>query len=626
MGSAAELLSSHTSSFRVDERDLHFQLFNVLAVDKTILDTPAFRHVDKDMCIKALDVAIGFAREYLGRSHQAADKSGCQRVSSTEVRVPDVYRAVWRQFREIGLCGISAPIELGGFGTPYVINQAVYSVLYGADPAFCVYPGFNVGAIYLLKRYGTEQQQRDFCQALATPTMTASMVMSEPEVGSDVGAIRTRAVREEDGRYRIEGNKIFISSGMHDLTDNIVYFVLARVDGAPQGTQGLSCFIVTKQRLKDDGSPGEFNHVSCGAVEKKMGLRGNATVQLSFGQDGPCYGTLLGGNENMGLSQLMMLMNLARVATGTYALGIASSAYYAAVDYAGKRVQGASIRSIAAAQAQRLPIIEHLDVKRMLLDMKAKVEGMRSLVLKAALYSSRAMTLQHGSEETRALRRRYEVLADLFTPVVKAYCSDNAWLVCETAIQVHGGYGYISDFPVEQYCRDVKIMSIWEGTNYMQAADLIRSKLSLGKPSRAFTFLKEEVAEALAATRDYPELAEQSDLLAEAFAQIERALSNFGRWLSAGEMEQIYLMATRFLHAFGDVVVGWLLLENATAALRAMREGDRQFDADFCNGKLYAMRFFYRNTLTHLSSKLKAISTVDEDFKDIGSQHFARAH
>ncbi len=622
--SNAAFLSSYTSSFRLDERDIHFQLFNVLAVDKTIIDTPAFAHVDKDMCVKAIDISIEFAREYLGRSHQAADKSGCERLSSTEVRVPEVYRTVWERFREIGLCGISAPVELGGFGTPYVINQAIYSVLYGADAAFCVYPGFNVGAVYLLKKYGTEQQQRDFCQALATPTMTASMVMSEPEAGSDVGAIRTRAFRQEDGRYCIEGNKVFISSGMHDLTDNIVYFVLARVEGAPLGTQGLSCFVVTRHRLNDDGSPGEFNHVTCGSVEKKMGLRGNATVQLSFGQDGPCYGTLLGESENLGLSQLMLLMNLARVATGTYALGIASSAYYAAVGYAGQRVQGTSIRSIAATNAQRLPIIEHLDVKRMLLDMKAKVEGMRSLVLKAAHYSSLAMTLQRAPEESRALRRRYEMLADLFTPVVKAYCSDQAWLVCETAIQVHGGYGYISDFPIEQYCRDVKIMSIWEGTNYMQAADLVRSKLSLGKSSKAFAFLKEDIGQFLAGRDDYPELSDQFTALADALVDIEQALSNFGRWLSSGEMEQIYLMATRFLGAFGDVIVGWLLLENAAAAIRAMREDDRRFDGDFCNGKLYAMRFFYRNTLAHLPSKLKAISTTDEDFKSLGALHFPR--
>lgn len=620
-------LSSHPTSFRLDERDIHFQLFNVLGVDRTILDTPAFHQIDKDVCVQVIDASIAFAREFLGRSHQVADRTGCRRISSTEVRVPHVYKTVWEKFREIGLCGISAPVDLGGFGTPYVINQAVYSVLYGADPAFCVYPGFNIGAVYLLRRYGTEEQQRDFCQALVTPTMTASMVMSEPDVGSDVGTIRTRAIREQDGRYRIEGNKVFISSGMHDLTDNIVYFVLARVDGAPAGTQGLSCFIVTKHDLTEDGSPGRFNHVTCSAVEKKMGLRGNATVQLAFGEDGPCYGTLLGGSENMGLSQLMMLMNLARVATGTYALGMASSAYYAAVDYAGQRIQGTSIRAMAAANAPRLPIIEHLDVKRMLLDMKAKIDGMRALVLKAAHYASLAMTLQSEKEgEGKALRRRYETLADLFTPLVKAYCSDQAWLVCETAIQVHGGYGYISDFPVEQYCRDVKIMSIWEGTNYMQAADLIRTKLSLGKPSRAFAFLKEDMAHFLARRGDYPELAAQFDQLEEAIDNVEQALSNFGAWLSSGEMEQIYLMATRFLNAFGDVVVGWLLLENAVAALQAMRDGDPRFDEDFCNGKIYAMRYFYRNTLSHLASKLKAISTIDEDFKILRAQHFPRVH
>ena len=625
MSAAASLLAPG-SSFKVDERDIFFQLFNVLRVDKTILETVVFQDVDKDTCVKLIEASISFAREYLGRTYQVADRQGCEHISSSEVRAPAVYKAVWERFKAIGLCGISAPLEYGGLGTPYVVNQAVYSVLYGADPSFCVYPGFNIGAVWLLKRYGTEEQQRNFCRPLVDATMTASLVMSEPDAGSDVGIIRTKAFREAGGRYRIQGNKVFVSSGMHDLTDNIVYFVLARLEDAPSGTQGLSCFIVSKFRLNDDGSPGEYNHVSCGRVEHKMGLRGNATVQLSFGQEGACYGTLLGGSENIGLSQLMMLMNLARVATGTYALGIASSAYYCAVDYAGQRIQGTSIRAVASQNAQRLPIIEHLDVKRMLLDMKSKVEGMRSLVLKAAHYMSLAMTLFSESEEHRTLRRKYEALADLLIPVVKAYCSDQAWLVCETAIQVHGGYGYISDFPVEQQARDVKIMSIWEGTNYMQAADLVRSKLSLGKTSRSFAFLKEEVSNFLQQREVYPELAGQFEQLRAALGSIEEALATFGRWLSSREMEQIYLMATRFTNAFGDFIVAWLLLENAVAALRTVRQGDRDYDESFCEGKVFSMRFFFKNTLSHLESKLKSISAVDEDFKRMVSDHFPRPH
>ena len=272
--SAVPSLTSHRSSYKVDERDIYFQLFNVLGVDKNILDTLAFQDVDKETCIKLIDVSIAFAREYLGRTYQVADKQGCERVSASEVRAPRVYKSVWEKYKQIGLCGISAPLEYGGLGTPYVVNQAVYSVLYGADPSFCVYPGFNIGAVYLLNKYGTEDQQSKFCRPLVDATMTASMVMSEPDAGSDVGSIRTRAIREEDGRYRIQGNKVFISSGMHDLTDNIVYFVLARLEDAPSGTQGLSCFVVTKYRLNDDGSPGEYNNVSCECVEKKMGLRG----------------------------------------------------------------------------------------------------------------------------------------------------------------------------------------------------------------------------------------------------------------------------------------------------------------------------------------------------------------
>ncbi|WP_051219681.1 acyl-CoA dehydrogenase [Rheinheimera baltica] len=613
---------NQNSSFRLDQRDLHFQLFNVLNVEQQIINTPAFSHLNKETCIQVIDLAIKFAREYLGRSYQLADKAGCNMLSPTEVTVPEVYQHVFAKFQELGLCGISAPMEYGGCGTPYVINQAIYSVLYGADPAFCIYPGFNIGAVYLLQKFGTEQQRQLYSQALTTPTMTAAMVMTESDAGSDVGLIRTKALREPDGRYRLEGSKIFISSGMHNLTNNIVYFVLARLDDAPLGTQGLSCFIVTKYALNADGSPGEYNHVSCDGVEKKMGLKGNATVQLSFGQTGSCYGTLLGEKENMGLSQLLLLMNLARVATGTYALGLATSAYYSAADYAQQRIQGTSIRAMSSPKAERLPIIAHLDVKRMLLDMRAKVDGMRALVLKAANYSSLAITLHDAEGDAKALKKKYETLADLLTPVVKAYCSDQAWTVCETAIQVHGGYGYISDFPVEQQCRDVKIMSIWEGTNYMQAADLVRSKLSLGKPSRAFGYFKEEIINFCEQKQQFPQLADQFEQLEAATTALSTALATFGDWLSGGEMEQIYLMSTRFMNAFGDLTVGWLLLENAVAAQKAIADSKRAFDLSFYQGKIYAVKYFYRNTLAHLGSKLRAIADIDETFKELNADHF----
>jgi len=403
-----------------------------------------------------------------------------------------------------------------------------------------------------------------------------------------------------------------------------VYFVLARIEGAPEGTRGLSCFVVTKYHINEDGSCGEFNNVNCDVVEKKMGLKGNATTQLTFGDTGPCYGTLLGDSENKGLSQLIMLMNLARVATGTYALGLASSAYYSAAEYADERIQGTSIKAMAAPGAQRLSIIEHMDVKRMLLDMKSKTEGMRSLVLKAANYSSLAMTLSDAEGEQKQQRRKYEALSDLLTPVVKAYCSDLAWQVCETAIQVHGGYGFMSEFPVEQNARDVKIMSIWEGTNYMQSADLVRSKLALGKKSRAFDYFKQEIIDFYEQKHLVPELAEEFDSLASAVTSLSQGLSLFGDWLSNGDMEQIYLMSTRFMQCFGDVIFAWLLLENAVAASKQITNDKRDYDETFYQGKIYSARFFFKNTLKHLDSKLSAISKVDDDFNQLSREHFVQ--
>jgi acyl-CoA dehydrogenase len=320
-----------------------------------------------------------------------------------------------------------------------------------------------------------------------------------------------------------------------------------------------------------------------------------------------------------------MLMNLARVATGTYALGLASSAYYAAASYANERIQGTSIKGMANPNAKRLHIVEHFDVKRMLLDMKSKTEGMRALVLKAANFSSLAMTLKDAEGAQKQQRKKYESLSDLLTPVVKAYCSDLAWQVCETAIQVHGGYGYISDFSVEQNARDVKIMSIWEGTNYMQSADLVRSKLALGKKSRAFEFFKEEISEFLEQQHFAPELANEFDALTQAMNSISSHLTKFGDWLSAGEMEQIYLMSTRFLECFGDVVLSWLLLENAVEASKQLHNVEREFDESFYQGKIYSAKYFYKNTLGHLDSKLSAIADLDEDFNLLASQHFAQA-
>ncbi len=617
-----ESVLDHLSSYKIDERDVYYQLFDVLRVDEALLDGRAFAHVDKNSCVQIIELAVKFAKEYLGKSYQLADKEGCKRRSGYDVRVPEIYHHVWRRFRELGLCGVSAPLEYGGAGTPYVINQAVYSVLYGADPSFCIYPGFNIGAVYLLEKHGSAQQRKAYCQALSIPSMTAALVMTEAGAGSDVGVLRTKAYREPCGRYRIEGDKIFISSGMHNLSENIVYFVVARVEGAPAGTAGLSCFVVPKVMTELEGEPGVINNVSCDRVERKMGLKGNATVQLSFGREGPSYGTLLGEQENKGLSQIVLLMNMARMATGTYALGLAASSYYSAVEYANCRIQGTSVRAMASSQAERLPIIMHMDVQRMLLDMKSKVEGLRALVFKAAHYQSLAATFKADDPELKAQMRKYEGLADLLTPIVKAYCSDCAWRICETAIQVHGGYGYTSDFPVEQNARDVKILSIWEGTNYIQSADFLRNKLCLGKRSRLFEYLREEFIDFYELRKSRASFGEHFAMLENAFIGIEDTLKIFGTWLSGGQIEQIYLMATRFLEAFGDFMLGWLLLENALVAEQEMENPQRNYEKEFYQGKICSAGYFFKNTISLVPSKLASISTVDENFKGLSAKNF----
>jgi len=651
------------NAFKVDLRDQLFLLWEQFRAQDSVLDSQIYPEFDQEFCQYLISHAKNFAYEEMGPLYQVSDRQGA-RLEEGNVTLPPGFDSLWVKYKEAGWGRLGAPLEYDGLGAPYLISQSINEIFMGANPAFMIYSGFASPALYLIDKFGDDRLKSLFCEPLAKNDFAACLCMTEPDAGSDVGNIRTKATKQDNGLYQIEGEKIFISAGMHDLNDNIAYIVLARVEGARKGTVGLSCFVVPRYQLEIepneqtslDQKEQNDNGVRCVRLEQKMGLHGCATAQISFGQGAPCYGYLLGDRENVGLKQLMTMMNLARIATGIYALGMASSAYLNAAEYAGTRIQGTSFKEAFNPRAKRVAIIEHVDVKRMLLEMKSKVEGCRALILKLCMHQSQLMNLNIikanpdefkqnlTPEAVEAQAYRHQSLVNLLTPIVKAYTSDQAFKVAETAIQVYGGHGYISDNPVEQYARDIKVMSLWEGTNFVQSADLFRDKLAMGRNSKLLVLFQEEIMSFLA-----PAKSEHTD---EAWAtfkpqaeRLEQALNTLidthklmGSWIRQQKMERIFAVSTRFLEMMAEVTLAWLLLDGMVVAKRALLEMDSHEpspqpkevesspelneDSAFYLGKIQSGLFFMNNTLPNVFAKAQVIALEDDSATEATAEMF----
>jgi alkylation response protein AidB-like acyl-CoA dehydrogenase len=427
-----------------------------------------------------------------------------------------------------------------------------------------MYPGLTLGAAELIEGFGTHDQKERYLRRMFTGEWAGTMCLTEPHAGSDVGSARTSAVKRPDGTYAIKGTKIYISGGDQDITENIVHMVLARVQGAPAGTKGLSLFIVPKKRLAADGSL-VSNDVQCASIEHKMGINGSTTAVLNFGDTDDCVGELVGTTENLGMPQMFRMMNGARIAVGVQSVSVASSAYLNALEYAKDRKQGSSIAQWKDATAPRVSIIEHPDVRRMLLDMKSRVEGIRALIVKLA-YHLDAVRATQGKDDAAAAMHQGQV--DLLVPLVKAYGSDQAFRVCETAIQTYGGAGYTRDYPVEQYARDAKIFSIYEGTNHIQAMDLVARKLMQAGGANLQTFLG-DVGGFVAANREHPALGGAVKELGAAQEALSGTAMQLLGWSQGGQLAMVPVAANRFLEMMSETAVGYLLLDGAKVALDA---------------------------------------------------------
>lgn len=531
------------------------------------------------------------------------------------MQVPKGYKEAYKSFAENGFIGLDVPPTFGGQGFPVTVFLPVAEFMTGASVAFLMYPGLTRGAAHVIETFGSDALKKMYVSRMYSGQWAGTMCLTEPQAGSAVGDLKTVAIPQPDGSYKIKGGKIFISSGDHDLCENIIHLVLARIQGDQEGTtKTISLFVVPKIRVNPDGSLGHPNDVKTVNIEHKMGIRAQATCTLAFGDGDACIGYLV-GEPRTGMKQMFQLMNEARLLTGMQGLAIAGSAYEHALRYAKERVQG-----------QGQTIIHYPDVRRMLMTQKCLVEGLRALLYHVAYYIDLA---KHHPEA--AQRERYQGFADLLTPMCKAYGSDMGFKVTELAMQTYGGYGYVSEYPVEQYMRDVKISSIYEGANGIQALDLLGRKLALkgGQVVQQFYAMADEFAQK---NGDEPALKVEMEEFKKALDVVAQTAMSFMEMTGKGDFNYPMLSATPFLHMFSAVVVAYYLLDQAVIAHRKLNKllQDRVDDPSqhktyikdneetaYLDGKIKTARFFIHQLLPQVRATAKSIESGDRSALEI---------
>ena len=578
-----------------DQRDIDFVLYEQLKVD-SFLTSEKYKAFNKKMFDMVVKEAKNLAVKEIFPTYTQCDKEGVS-FENGMVKVPECLRKPHKLLMEGEWGALTEDPEYGGQGLPFTIAQAAMEYLTGANYVLTTYPILGHGAGKMIDLFGTGQQKDLFLEKLYTGAWGGSMLLTEPGAGSDVGALTTSAQKRDDGTYDIVGSKIFITNGEQNLTDNIIHPVLARIEGAPAGTKGISLFIVPKIWVNEDGTLGEPNDVVCTGIEEKMGIHGSPTCSLALGSKGNCRGFLL-GEPNRGMKIMFHMMNEVRLEVGTQAFTSANLAYLHALDYAKQRLQGRSIENLADHGADPVPIIRHPDVKRMLLKMKSYVEGLRSLVYYIAFcFDKKEMT----SDEKESVH--YSNLVEILTPLVKAYSSEKGFDVCVEAMQVFGGYGYTKEYPVEQMVRDCKIASIYEGANGIQAMDFLGRKIA-GNKGLMLDALTNEIRATILTAKAHDNLKELAIKLEAAVILLETTCKNTGKAMFSKHMASAFACAHPLLEATGDIIMAWMLLWRAVIA-------DKKLDTKesaFYNGKIKTAQFFIITIIPATMGKLAAIT------------------
>lgn len=582
-------------------RDLEFQLFEVLDVE-ALTSRPRFSEHSRETFLSALDTAFDIADRKFAPHARAADEHEPTFDGERVTMLPEVKEAL-DAFAAAGFLVSARDYEVGGMQLPGTVARACHAVFEAANVGTTSYASLTMANANLIAAFGTAPQKRRYLPHLHSGRFFGTMALTEPQAGSSLADLRTLATPRPDGTYAISGTKVFISGGEHELAENIVHLVLARIPGAPAGVKGISLFIVPKIRVHDDGTLGERNDVALAGLFHKMGWRGTVSTQLAFGENGRCQGELV-GEPNRGLACMFHMMNEARIGVGLAAVMLGTTSHLHALDYARERPQGRPLASRDPLSPQ-VPIIEHPDVRRMLLRSKAYVEGGLALCLYAARLVDEQQTGATAEDRADA-----GALLDLLTPVVKAWPAVFCLEASSLAIQIHGGYGYTREYPVEQLYRDNRLNAIHEGTNGIQALDLLSRRVHAGG-GRSFELLGRAIArDAEAASREEA-LRGHAQELGRAFDRLRETTQRLAG-AAVGDPELALANASAYLESFGHVVVGWMWLRQGAAACRGLaRAPGPAPDFDFYQGKLAACRWFFRWELPGIAHPLGLLSALD---------------
>lgn len=582
------------ASYTPPIRDMQFLLHELLSVTDELRAMPPHAEIDADTINAVLEEGGKFAAEVLFPLNISGDEEGCTLDPAThEVRTPKGFKAAYEKYVEGGWPALAGDPAYGGQGLPITVNQCLYEMNNSANQAWTMYPGLTHGAYEALHEHGTDEQKALYLSKLTSGQWTGTMCLTEPHCGTDLGLLRSKAEPQLDGSYRITGAKIFISSGEHDLTDNIVHLVLARLPDAPTGSKGISLFVVPKFLVKADGSLGERNPVYCTGLEHKMGIHGNATAQINL--DG-AVGSLV-GEPHKGLAAMFVMMNVARLGVGMQSLGLTEVAYQNAAAYAKDRLQMRSLSGPKAPDKPADPIINHPDVRKMLLTARAFAEGGRALSLYTALLIDRE--LSHPDEDVR--QESADQVA-LLTPIVKAFLTDNAWLATSHCMQVFGGHGYIKEWGMEQYVRDARINMIYEGTNTIQSLDLLGRKV-LGDNGKKLKAFGKMIADFIEEEGTNEAMQEFVNPLADLGDKVTKLTTELGM-KGFGNADEVGAAAVDYLRVVGHLVFAYLWARMAKIALEKQDSGDA-----FYTAKLATARFYFAKLLPETAMLIRTART-----------------